>query len=117
MQTPPPFRSGHLDIRGAQSANKNDGLKISHHIILRLGTTGVKKQRFGRSKLQHSSEVAKFAGYIGIDLTFIFCINDFFVQFLVFEALSILYLTARWDFPENLEEIFANLIQTLTSSG
>ena len=35
--------------------------------------------------------MAKFAGYIGIDLALIYRMNDFLVRFLVFELLSILY--------------------------
>ena len=31
----------------------------------------------GRPKIQFSYKVAKFAEYIGIDLTLIFCINNF----------------------------------------
>ena len=49
----------------------------------RLGAMGVQKGRFGRRKIRFSSKVAKFARKIGIDLKIIFCLNDFFVQFLV----------------------------------
>ena len=41
MQTPPPLRSGHLDIKDAQCAKKNYARKISYHIISRLGAAGV----------------------------------------------------------------------------
>ena len=39
-------------------------------------------------------------------------LSFYFVRFLVFELWSVLYLTVSWE-PKN----FANLIQTLTSSG
>ena len=51
---PPPLRSGHLDIKDAQCPKKNDGSKISYHIISRLG-------RFERPKIKLSSKLAKFA--------------------------------------------------------
>ena len=35
---------------------------FSYHIISRLGTTGVRKGRFGHPKIHLSSKVAKFAG-------------------------------------------------------
>ena len=69
------LRSGHLDIKDAQSTKKNDRRKISYHIISRLGATGVQKGHFGHPNIQLSSKVAKFAGYIGIDLALIFCMN------------------------------------------
>ena len=63
MQTlPPPLTSGHLDIKGAQCAQKSDGRKISYHIISRLGAMGIQKERFGRPKIQLFSKIAKFAG-------------------------------------------------------
>ena len=61
MQTPP-LRSGHLDIRDALCAKKNEGLKISYHIISRLDAAAFQNRRFGRPKIQLSPEVAKFAG-------------------------------------------------------
>ena len=49
MQTPlSSLKSGHLDIKDAQCAKKNDGRKISNHIISRLGAAGVQKVRYGR---------------------------------------------------------------------
>ena len=72
----PTLRNYYLDIKDAQCAENKDGRKISH-IILRLGATGVQKGLFGHPKIQVFSKVAKFAGKIGIDLTLIFCINDF----------------------------------------
>ena len=78
---PTPLKSGHLDIRDAQCANKNDRRKISYHIISRLGAMGRLKERFRHPNIQLSSQVAKSAGYIGIDLTLIFCINDFLCAF------------------------------------
>ena len=51
MQTPL-LRSGHLDTKDAQCAKKNDGRKIPHHIISRLGAAGIQKGRFGRPKIQ-----------------------------------------------------------------
>ena len=68
-QTPPPLplRSGHLYIKDAQCAETKDELKISYHIISRLGVMGVQKGRFGRLKIQLSSTVAKFAAKFGID--------------------------------------------------
>ena len=83
MQTPPPLRSGLLDIKVAQYAK--DGRKIAYHIISRLGAMDVQKGRFGRPKIQFTSIVSKFAVKIGIDLSLIFHINDFFVRFLLFE--------------------------------
>ena len=62
MQTPPPLRSGHINIRDEQCAKNKDGRKISDHIISRLGAMGVQKGRFGRPKIQLSSKVTKFAG-------------------------------------------------------
>ena len=61
MQTPL-LRSDHLDIKVAQCAENEDGHTISHHVISRLAATGVQKRRFGRPKIQFSSEVTKFAG-------------------------------------------------------
>ena len=58
----PPIRSGHLDIKDAQCDKKNDGHKISYHIISRWGTAAVQKGRFERPKIKLSSKVAKFAG-------------------------------------------------------
>ena len=71
MQTPP-LRSGHLDIKDGQCAETKDVLKISYHIISRLGTVGVQKGRFGRPKIKFSSKVAKFARNLEIDLPLIF---------------------------------------------
>ena len=79
-----PLRSGYLDIKDAQCAETKDVLKISFHIISRLGVMGVQKERFGRLKIQFSSKVAKFSEKKGIDLTLIFCINDFFCAILSF---------------------------------
>ena len=58
---PPPLKSGHLDIRDAQCP-KNDGRKISYHIISGLGAAAVQKGRFGRPKIQLFSKMAKLAG-------------------------------------------------------
>ena len=58
---PPPI-IGHLDIKDAQCAKKNDGLKISNHIVSRLGAVAVQKGRFGRPKIKISSKVVKFLG-------------------------------------------------------
>ena len=71
------LRSGHLDIKDTQCTETKDVLKISYHIILRFRVMGVQKGRYGCLKIKFSSEVAKFAGKIGIDLTFIFRIYDF----------------------------------------
>ena len=86
MQTPPPFKSGNLDIKIAQWAKKYIWAYnfISHHIVF---------WRCGRSKgafwapfkfcfwapeeIQFSSKVANILKWIGIDLTLVFCINDF----------------------------------------
>ena len=59
----------HLDIKDAQCAETKDVLKISYHIMTRLGAMGVQKGRFGRLKIQFFSKVAKFSGQIGIDQT------------------------------------------------
>ena len=59
---PSPLRSGHLDIKDAQCAKKNDGRKFSYNIIPRLGAAGVRKGRIRRPKFQLSSKVAKFHG-------------------------------------------------------
>ena len=48
---------------------------------------------------------------------FLYRYLSFFVQFLVFELWLNLYLTMRWDLAKNQEDNFANLIQTLTTSG
>ena len=61
MQTPP-LRSGHLNIKDALCAIKNDGRKTLYHIISRLVAVGVQKGRFGRPKIQFCSKVAKLAG-------------------------------------------------------
>ena len=46
MQTSPPLlRTDHLDIKDAKCAKKNDGRKISYHLISRLGAAGVQKER------------------------------------------------------------------------
>ena len=76
---PHPLRSGHLDIKDVQCAKISDGREISYHIISRLGARNVHKGRFGLPKIELSSKVAKFAGWIGIDPAFIFRINDFFM--------------------------------------
>ena len=81
---PPPLRSGYLDIKDGQCAGNKDGRKTSYHCISRLDATGVQKGYFGRPKIQLSSKVTKFAGYIGITLALIFCINDFFFTILSF---------------------------------
>ena len=52
MQTPPPLRSGHLDIKYAQCAGTKDVLKISYR-----GAVGVKKGHFGHQKIYFSSKV------------------------------------------------------------
>ena len=62
MHTLSLLRSSHLDIKDAQCAKKNDGRKILYHSISRVGTAGVQKRHFGRSNIQLSSKVAKFAG-------------------------------------------------------
>ena len=62
MQTYLPLRIGHLDIKDAQCAKKNDGHKISYHIISRYRAMGVLKRRFGHRQIQLSSKVAKFVG-------------------------------------------------------
>ena len=77
---------------------KNDGRKISYHIISRLGAATVQKGRFVRPKIQLSLKVAKFAGYFGFYLDFIFCMNHFFLRFLVFETWSIFYFLLRFFF-------------------
>ena len=41
FRSPPPLRSGHLEIKDAQCAENNDGRKISYHIIPRLSGDGV----------------------------------------------------------------------------
>ena len=69
-----------------QCAENKDGRKISYHIISCLGAMSDQKGRFGGRKIKFSSKVAKFAGKIGIELTLIYCMYDFFfVRFLVFE--------------------------------
>ena len=81
---PPPLRSGHFDIKDAQWAETKYMLNISYHIISRFRFMGVQMGRYGRPKIQFSSKVAKFAEKIGIDLTLIFCIYDFFCAILSF---------------------------------
>ena len=39
--SPPPPRSGHLDIKDAQCAENKDVLKKSYHIILRFRVMGI----------------------------------------------------------------------------
>ena len=59
----PRNRRGHLDMKDAQCAKKNDGRKVLHHIISCLGTAGVQKGRFGHQQIKLSFfKVAKFAG-------------------------------------------------------
>ena len=63
-----------------------------------------------------------FFGYLSqnmcnvLDQIYVF-MRFFFVRFLVFEVWLILYSTVNWGLAKNLEEIFANLIQTLTSEA
>ena len=45
MQTSPPLRNAHLDIKDAQCAKENDGHKISSHHIT-LGRHGRPKGAF-----------------------------------------------------------------------
>ena len=59
-------------MKDAQCPKKDDGRKISYHILSRLGAAGVQKGRFGCPKIQLSSKVAKFAGQVGIDLTLLY---------------------------------------------
>ena len=95
MQTPslpPSLRSDHLDIK---YAIKNDGRKISHYIISRLGTAGVQKGRFGRQKIEFPSKFAKFAGQIGIGLRLIFCIKDYFCAILSFSDMIDFFLRKK----------------------
>ena len=54
---------------------------------------GVKKVQKDAQKIKFSSKVTKFSRKIGIDLTIIFCKNDFLVRFWVFEIWSILYFS------------------------
>ena len=61
VQTPH-LRSDHLDIKDAQCAKKNDGRKISYHIISRLSIAGSQTRPNSAPKLRLSSEVVKFAG-------------------------------------------------------
>ena len=69
MQTPsPPLRSDHLDIKVVKCAKKNDGRKISYHII---HITFFKISQICR--VDWNLPDAHF------------CMNDFFVWFLVFE--------------------------------
>ena len=49
--TPPPLRSGHLDIKHAQCAETKDVLKKSYHIITRFRVIGF----FARSKMRKNS--------------------------------------------------------------
>ena len=51
---PPPFRSGHLDIKDAQCAEKNNGRKISYRNISRLDAAAAQKRRFEHPKIQLS---------------------------------------------------------------
>ena len=55
---------------------------VKFHIAFRR--MDFQKERFGHPKIQFSSKVAKFAGKIAIDLTLIFCMNDFFCAILSF---------------------------------
>ena len=59
-------------------------LRIFHKIQLRKVRIFNQQGRFGRRKIQLSSKVAKFAKWIGIDLTLIFYINDFSCAILSF---------------------------------
>ena len=98
---PPPFlRSGHLDIKDAQCAETKDVLKISHRVFeLWASKRGV----MGAQKINFSLKVAKFSGKMEINLTVIFCLNDFFVRLLIFKIWSIFYI-----FLQNLAEIWRN---------
>ena len=57
--------------------------KCAENFISRFGAVDVQKKRFERPKIQFSSKVAKFAGKIEFDLALIFCIDDFFLRFIV----------------------------------
>ena len=59
MQTPPPLRSGHLDLK--------DMLKKSYRAFELWASK--------RINIKSSSKVTKFAGKIGIGLTLIFCMK------------------------------------------
>ena len=71
------LKSGHLDIKDEQYAESKDVLKISYHI--QNQDVHIPIKTFGRPKIMFSSKISKFAGNIGIDLTLIFCINDFYL--------------------------------------
>ena len=71
MQTSPPFRSGYLDKKYVQSTQTKEVLK---NILSRFRVMGVQKGRYGCPKIRF----AKFVRNIGIHLTLIFHVNDFF---------------------------------------
>ena len=65
---------------------------IKFHILSRLGDMGDHKGRFGYPKIHLSLKVAKLEGLIRINLTLIYCTNNFFVQFLILEIWSLLII-------------------------
>ena len=73
-----------MNIKDARYTKQMMGVKLyntSYHV---WALRPFKRGRFGRSKIQLSSKVAKFAGWIGIDLTLNFCPYDFFCAILNF---------------------------------
>ena len=66
-----------LDIKDTQCAKTQGRRKMSHHIVLRLGATGVQKRCFRRQNIHFSSKVTKFAERIRIDLRLIFWYDSF----------------------------------------
>ena len=91
------LRSGDLDIKDAQLAESKEGRNISYHIISRLGAMGVQKGYFGRSKIQFSSNVAKFERKIRIYMTLIFFLNDFSCEILSFgDIIDFVFFCRTW---------------------
>ena len=79
MQTPP-LRSVHLDIKDEQCDKKMMGVKFHIKSYRVWALRASKRSVLGTQEFKF---LQKFEGKIGIDLTLIFCINDFFVRFLV----------------------------------
>ena len=74
---------------------------------------GFQKGRCGRPKIHLLSKVAKFAGQIGIDLTFIF-----FVRILAFEILSLLVIFVFKFyklFPECFRSFFLMMLKKMVA--
>ena len=91
-------------------------LKKSKHIIPRFCVMVVQKVQKHAQKIKFSSKVAKFAGTIGIDLTIIFCMNDFFCVILSFwDMIDFKNFVMHSGLSRNKKEIF--LVRDFAPTG